>query len=90
MSRSDIHDNAQQFEALFEEFLAKARPLLTNSARCEHFDATDANNCLDEIEGFAMTIRDLMVSADCREAESFVATGRPNDPSSRVYRVAAE
>ncbi len=60
---SDLLDNAQAFEALFEEFLPKARALIVDSARSEDFNAADAHDCLDEIDGFATTIRDLMMAA---------------------------
>lgn len=85
----DLLGNAQEFEALYEEFLAKARPLLNDSARSDRFNSDEAHGCLDEIEGFALTIRDHLMAAARDDAEAWVSTGHPNDPSSRVYRVPA-
>lgn len=62
-------DNAQVFEALYEEFIARARPLITDSARDDLFDSDDAHRCLDEADGFLTTIRDLLMSAHRRRSE---------------------
>lgn len=67
---ANLTSNAAAFKALFAEFLAKARPFITDSAASPHFDAVDAHECLDQMSAFADTIHDHITGADEAEAEA--------------------
>jgi hypothetical protein len=75
-----LNDNAAAFTALFDEFLAKARPLITECGTVDAFDAADAHDCLDEIDGFASTVLDHMRIGAMDADDAYAASARPLEP----------
>jgi hypothetical protein len=81
-----LNDNAAAFKALFDEFLAKARPLITECGTVDAFDAADANECLDQLAASADNIHDAMRFGAMDAEDAYAASDRPLEPGETFRR----